>query len=129
MRLTQVLVALVLLAGVGCGPTIAESRLASYRPRAEDCELGLVETNGQARALDGKWRVIGYVTVDSPEQSDPLARKNRELVRARICQMGGIAVTVAIPGMAEPAPSTKADVTYAALRPAQEPAPDVAQKF
>jgi len=114
----------------GCGPTIAESRLAFYRSRGDDCDLGFVQPNDSGgKPLGDKWVVIGYVSVDGAGNSDPLTSKNRELVRGRICQMGGTAVAVAVPGMSDTPFKADADMTYAALRPTVQPAPEVAQKF
>lgn len=123
---------LALLSMAGCGPTISESRLAFYHSRGEDCDLGFVEGKDANGTLGDKWVVIGYVSVDGiPKGSDPLAARNRELARSRICQMGGTAVAVAVPGMTKDSSAfnAEADVTFAALRPAIQPAPEIAQKF
>ncbi|HEY8924548.1 MAG TPA: hypothetical protein VIU64_09215 [Polyangia bacterium] len=129
MKGTRGLVSLALLAIAGCGPTISESRLAFYRARGDDCDLGFVQPNGSGKPLGDKWVVIGYVSVDGVGKGDPLTSKNRELVRGRICEMGGTAVAVAVPGMSDTSFNTDADVTFAALRPAIQPAPELAQKF
>jgi len=113
----------------GCGPTIAQSRLAFYRSRGDDCDLGFVQPNSAGKPLGDKWVVIGYVSVDGIGKADPLTNQNRQLVRGRICQMGGTAVAVAVPGMSDTAFNADADLTYAALRPAIQPAPEVAQRF
>ena len=126
---SRALLSLVLLAAA-CGPTLSESRLASYRARVDDCELGLVEVNGTDKRLGAEWRVIGYVSVGGLGRTDPLAQRNRELVRARICKMGGLAVTIATPGTNGMAVEAADDaVTYAVLRPAVEPAPETPNKF
>ena len=129
MKRTRGLFPLALLMIAACGPTIAESRLAFYRSRGEECDLGFIQPNGSGKPLGDKWVVIGYVSVDGVGKGDPLTSKNRELVRGRICQMGGTAVAVAVPGMSETAFNSDADVTFAALRPAIQPAPEIAQKF
>jgi hypothetical protein len=129
MKRTRGLFSLALLLIAGCGPTISESRLAFYRSRGDDCDLGFIQPSGSSKPLGDKWVVIGYVSVDGVGKGDPLTSKNRELVRGRICQMGGTAVAVAVPGMSDTAFNADADVTFAALRPAIQPAPEIAQKF
>lgn len=129
MRRSRLFLSLALLTIAGCGPTISESRLAFYRSRGDDCDLGFIQPNRSDKPLGDKWVVIGYVSVDGVGRGDPLTNKNRELVRARICQMGGTAVAVAVPGMSDSKFNADADVTFAALRPAVQPAPEIAQKF
>jgi hypothetical protein len=104
-----------------CGPTFSQARLASYPPRSDNCELDFVDATRADMSPGGKWRVIGYVSIEGLGKVDPMSPQNKELVRPRICQLGGVAVAVAPAGM-EGTPTTSGSaITYAALRLSDEP--------
>lgn len=114
---------LLVVAGlvVGCGPTFSQARLASYPPRSDNCELDFVDATRADMSPGGKWRVVGYVSVEGLGKVDPLSPQNRSLLQPRICQLGGVAAALAPSGMPG-APSTAGTaITYAALRLADEP--------
>ena len=120
----------LMVAAAACGPMVSESRLAFFPSRGDHCDLDFVQATGADMSPGGKWRVIGYVSIGGIGKTDPFAPKNRDIVRPRICGMGGTAVAVAVTGMTETAINSGSTVTYAALRPADEPAgPETPQKF
>jgi len=109
-----------------CGPTFSEARLASYPPRSDNCELDFVDATRAEMSPGGKWRVVGYVSVEGLGGVDAFSPRNRELIRPRICQLGGVAVARAAEGMAGAPATTGPAITYAALRLADEPAQQAA---
>jgi len=111
---------------VGCGPTFSEARLASYPPRSDNCELDFVDATRAEMSPGGKWRVVGFVSVDGLGKVDPFSAQNKELVRPRICRLGGVAVARAADGMDGAPATTPSAITYAALRLADEPAQQAA---
>ena len=119
MRWFGLLFASALVAG--CGPTFSQARLASYPPRSENCELDFIDATRADMSPGGKWRVVGYVSVEGLGKADPLSPQNRTLSRPRICQLGGVAAALAPDGMPGTPSTSGPAITYAALRLADEP--------
>ena len=85
-----------------CGKAgINETRMISATPRADHCNLDLVQVDLTAVSFNSTWDVLGYVTLADKGSQDPNAAENREIVRPRACNMGGTAVAVAVNSMSQ----------------------------
>jgi hypothetical protein len=104
-----------------CGPTFSQARLASYPPRSENCELDFIDASRADMSPGGKWRVVGYLSVEGADKANPLSPQNRALIHPRICQLGGVATAVAPDGMPGMPATSGPTLTYAVLRLADEP--------
>ena len=119
----------VLGLATGCGPTFSEARLASYPPRSDDCELDFIDATRSDMSVGGKWRIVGYVSVEGADKANPMSAENRSLVKPRLCRLGGVAAAVAPIGMPGTPIVAEHALTFAALRLVDEPAQQTAQNF
>lgn len=63
----------------------------TYPPRATDCEIELIEVSGHAAP---GWTTIGSLSGPiASEDADPLSPDAVDNVRAKVCQMGGEAIS------------------------------------
>jgi hypothetical protein len=112
---TQGLVWGVLLA-VGCGPSIGENRMKSFPSKAANCDLKAIAALKMEDWMGGgEWEVIGTVSLSDESQSVSFSEKNKELVRPRVCSMGGEAISIQTLH-AEGAMASTTTINYVVLR-------------
>ena len=127
MKWSGLMVVLALVSA--CGPTFSEARLVPYPPRSADCELDFIDATRADMSVGGKWHIVGYVSVDGIDRTNPLSPANRSLVRPRLCELGGVAAAVAPVGMPGTPITSGSAITYAALRLTDEPKQETAQNY
>lgn len=91
------LVTALLVATAGaCGPSVQESRMVFYPPRAANCNIEFVQVPFQDINSNSPWIVVGQVFIAGLGEQDPFTDRNRAIIVERACRMGGEAVTIAI---------------------------------
>lgn len=92
-KLTYLLPLLALLSG--CGPHVAEVRMAAAPPRPENCELEFLQLQVMDLSpMGGKYEQLGSVVLMQRGVQDPFQPEYKAIVRPRACAMGGEGVTI-----------------------------------
>lgn len=97
MRNASILFFLAVLLGA-CGPNISETKMAYFPPRAETCNVEVVNgalASGANFALpDSPYEIVGMIGLGENGTQDPFSDRYMAIVRPRACKMGGDAISL-----------------------------------
>ena len=80
-----------------CGPNIILQRTGYAPPKADTCNVVVVtksstELMGEVQAPSSKFTMLGTITLSDSGSRDPFSEDSMEIVRPRVCKLGGDAV-------------------------------------
>jgi hypothetical protein len=92
------IVAMAMTCAIGCGPNISETRMAYFPPKAEGCNLEVINkalASGENFALpDSPYEIVGMIGLGENGTQDPFSDRYMAIVRPRACKMGGDAISL-----------------------------------
>lgn len=99
-----------------CGPSIKEQRVVHLPPRAENCTVEVVQASAEDLALQGRYELIGNITVSESGVRAPFDPEYLNKVRPHACAMGAEVLAVAPATATNRGPQDGSTVAYSALR-------------
>lgn len=99
-----------------CGPSIKEQRVVHLPPRDENCTVEVVQASPEDLALQGRYEVIGNITLRESGVRAPFDPEYLNKVRPHACAMGAEVLAVAPPTATSRGSQDGSTVAYSALR-------------